>query len=85
MTVHVPVWNACVCVYFAPCPPVLLVSITRCFADDLTLLGLASNSRQNLLPPPNLFLSSPRYLSIAVPATLSVLYCIFSYRLSVYL
>lgn len=68
----------CVCV---PCPPVLLVSIIHSFVDDLTLLGLASNSRQNLLSSPNLFLSSPRYLSIAVPApaTLSVPYCIFSY------
>lgn len=85
MTVHAVVWNACVCgcvcVRFVPCPPVLLVSIIHSFVDDLTLLGLASSSRQNLLSSPNLFLSSPPYLSIAVPApaTLSFLHCIFSY------
>lgn len=73
--------SVCMCVCFVPCPPLLLVFIIHSFADDLTLLGLASNSQQNLLSSPNLFLSSPRYLSIAVPvpATVSVLYCIFSY------
>lgn len=66
----------CVCV----CPPALLVSITGSLADDLTLLRLASNSRQNLLPPPNPFLSPPRCPSAAVPepATLSVPHCTFS-------
>lgn len=82
MTVHVPVWNVRMSVYFVQCPPLLLVSIVHSFGDDLTALGLASNSRQNLLSSPNLFLSSSRYLSIAVavPATVSLLYCIFSYQ-----
>jgi len=51
--------------------------------DDLTPPGPASNSRQDLLSSPDLrvFLLL-RYLSIAVPATVSPpppLYCIFSY------
>lgn len=73
----VPVCN--MCVYFVPCPPLLLVSIIHSFADDLTPLGLVSNRRQNLYP--NLFLSSACYLSIFVPlpVTLSRLYCIFLY------
>jgi len=33
---------------------VLLVSIIHSFVDDLTLLGLVSNSQQNLLPSPDL-------------------------------
>lgn len=84
MTVHVLVCNVCVCLYFVPCPPLLLVSIIHSFVDDLTLLGLDSNSQQNLLSSPNLFLSSPLYLSICLQQYPSSIVS-FHTRLCVYL